>query len=290
MISPWWIVPLAVLGLAVGGLQRAAVFRHSAGYGGPPRTHCPACAALLVPGDGRCAIRGSGRRTTAPRGGGGAAPVGGRGMTVLPFTGRCPACAAAIGPPPLSVESITVLLLAGLAAVTVSAGGAGGAAGRNGGALGACAGELLAFGWLAVLAVPLAFVDTAVRRLPDRLTLPAYAGTLTILAVTAAAVQRPDDALRTVLGGLAMSAFYLLLFLIHPAGIGLGDAKLALALGSALGWLGWSEVLAGLFLTHLFGGLYGAALLALGRAQRGTEIPFGPFMIIGTFAVILSGS
>ncbi|GAA3447984.1 prepilin peptidase [Planomonospora venezuelensis] len=286
MISPWWTVPpaalaLIALALVAGGLQRAAVFRHSVEHGRPPRAHCPACAARLVPGAGGDALRGNRRRAAAPRGGGRPALPGGPGMAVLPSTGRCPACSAEIGPPPFSVELITALLLADLAAVAVPTGEAGGPGGPPG--------ELLAFGWLAVLAVPLAFVDTAVRRLPDRLTLPAWAGTLTILAVTAALGHRPGDLVTAVLGGLAMGAFYLLLFLIHPAGIGLGDAKLGLALGSALGWFGWNEVLAGLFLTHLLGGLYGAALLALRRARRGTEIPFGPFMIIAAFAVILTG-
>lgn len=233
--------------LVAGSPQRAAVFRHSVGHDRPPRVRCPACARRLLP------------------------ERAGEWPALWP-TGRCPNCAAPIGPPPLSVELITALLLLSLAAETASPG------------------ELAAFGWLAVLAVPLAFVDLAVYRLPDRLTLPAYAGFIALLSVTALTEQRSGDLARAVLGGLVLGAFYLLLFLVNPAGVGLGDAKLALALGSAMGWLGWTHLLTGTFLTYLLGGLYGVLLIALRRAHRKTEIPFGPFMIIGAFGAVLVGA
>jgi leader peptidase (prepilin peptidase)/N-methyltransferase len=190
---------------------------------------------------------------------------------VLPLTGRCPSCSALLGPPLLAVELVTALALVTLASATSSPG------------------ELLAFGWLAVLAVPLALVDVAVFRLPDRLTLLCYLGTLTLLTVTALGERRPDDLARALAGGLAMAAFYLVLFLIHPAGLGLGDVKLAATLGTALGWSGWTSVLTGVLLTYLAGALYGLALIATRRATRKSEIPFGPFMIVGTLGSILAG-
>jgi len=154
----------------------------------------------------------------------------------------------------------------------------------------AAAAELAAFAWLGVVAVPLAAVDAAVFRLPDRLTALAYAGTLAPLTLAALAAQRHDDLLRAVLGGLAMSAFYLLLFLINPEGTGLGDVKLGAALGTALGWLGWIPLVAGAFLAYLGAALYGLALMAARRARRTSEIPFGPFMLLGAFAVIMTGA
>lgn len=258
MIPFWWAALSIAVALVAGAPQRAAVLGHSvvppAGPGRSAGVHCPACAFRLVP---------------APREAGPALwPVL---WPVLWPTGRCPACAAVIGPPPLSVELITALLLLSLATAVTSRG------------------EIAAFGWLALLAVPLAFVDLAAHRLPDRLTLSAHAGLLTLLSVTALTEHRPDDLARAALGGVALSAFYLLLFLIHPFGIGLGDVKLALALGSALGWSGWPDLLAGTFLTHLLGGAYALALVGLRRAHRKTEIPFGPFMIVGAFWVLLAG-
>ncbi|GHH64333.1 prepilin peptidase [Streptosporangium violaceochromogenes] len=269
VIPIWWVALSIAVSLMAGAPQRAAVLGYSAvppaGHGLSAGVRCPACAFRLVPAAGIIPAARSGRPASwpVPR----SVP-----WPVLWPTGRCPACAAPVGPPPLSVELITALLLLSLAATATSRG------------------EVAAFGWLALLAVPLAFVDLAAHRLPDPLTLSAHAGLLALLSVTALIEHRPDDLVRAALGGVALSAFYLLLFLIHPFGIGLGDVKLALALGSALGWSGWPDLLAGTFLTYLLGGVYALVLVGLRRAHRKTEIPFGPFMIIGSFWVVLAGS
>jgi leader peptidase (prepilin peptidase)/N-methyltransferase len=146
--------------------------------------------------------------------------------------------------------------------------------------------------WLTLCGVPLAFTDIAVRRLPDRLTGAAYAGTLLLLltaATAAAATTGPWPALlRAFLGGLALAACYLLLMIISPSGMGLGDVKLAASLGVLLAWFGWRTLLAGGAAGFLLSGLYGIALLATRRATRKQQLPVGPFMIAGTLAVILA--
>jgi len=141
--------------------------------------------------------------------------------------------------------------------------------------------------WLAACAVPLAFIDTAVRRLPDRLTIPAYAGTAVLLLAAAATGGHWPILLRAVLGGLALAALYLALLLISPAAMGLGDVKLALSLGTLLAWFGWRTLIAGGLAGFGLGGLFGLALLVSGRATRKQHIAFGPFMILGAFLVIL---
>ncbi|GAA2895545.1 hypothetical protein GCM10010517_60330 [Streptosporangium fragile] len=186
-------------------------------------------------------------------------------------------------PPVGAVEAVTALALAALA---LRAAWPGLPAEEGVTPVGRAA-ELLAFGWLAAVAVALAFVDAAVHRLPDRLTLAAYLGTVTLLAVSAAVDGRPGDLLGAGLGGVALAGFYLVLFLVNPAGMGLGDVKFAGGLGTALGWLGWNTLVTGTFLGLLAGGLYGAALVVLRRAGRKSEIPFGPFMAVGALAAAL---
>ncbi|MBG0817310.1 prepilin peptidase [Planomonospora sp. ID82291] len=190
------------------------------------------------------------------------------------------------GPPPLAVEALTAAALGALALRAVAGGPL---PDLSAAAVVAWSAELLALCWLAAVCVLLAFVDAAVHRLPDRFTLAAYLGTAVPLTAAAAAGGRSDDLLRAGLGGLALAVFYLVLFLVNPAGMGLGDVKLAASLGTALGWFGWDVLVAGAFLGFLAGGLYGGALLLARRANRRSEIPFGPFMIIGTFAVLLAG-
>jgi leader peptidase (prepilin peptidase)/N-methyltransferase len=141
--------------------------------------------------------------------------------------------------------------------------------------------------WLAACAVPLAFIDAAVRRLPDRLTIPAYAGTAVLLLAAAAAGGHWPILARAALGGFALAALYLALLLISPSAMGLGDVKLAASLGTLLAWFGWRALIAGGFAGFGLGGLFGVALLVSGRATRKQHIPFGPFMILGAFLVIL---
>ena len=176
-------------------------------------------------------------------------------------------------PPALVAGAVTAILLGGLAARVHP---------------GHSALVLAAACWLAVCAVPLACADLAVQRLPDPLTGAAYAGTV-VLLLLAAAVSGPWSALfRALLGGLALAGFYLLLILISPSGMSLGDVKLAASLGTLLAWFGWRLLLAGGFAGFLLGGIYGIALLASGRATRKQPIPYGPFMIAGAVLAVLA--
>jgi leader peptidase (prepilin peptidase)/N-methyltransferase len=142
--------------------------------------------------------------------------------------------------------------------------------------------------WLAACAVPLACTDVAVQRLPDPLTGAAYAGTVALL-LAAAAVGGPWSALvRALLGGLALAGFYLLLMIVSPSGMSLGDVKLAASLGTLLAWFGWRLLIGGGFAGFLLAGLYAGALLVSGRAGRKQAIPFGPFMIAGAVLAVIA--
>jgi len=86
-------------------------------------------------------------------------------------------------------------------------------------------------------------------------------------------------------GAAAVGAALLTLHAIsRGCGIGLGDVKLGATLGMALGLAGGLTAIA---LAFVFGGGYGAWLLATRRAQRDTSIRFGPFIAAGTFATLL---
>jgi leader peptidase (prepilin peptidase)/N-methyltransferase len=148
---------------------------------------------------------------------------------------------------------------------------------------------LPAFGYLAVISAPLAFIDVAVRRLPDALTLPSYPVALVLLGAAAAVTPHGGRHLVTGLIGMAAAlAFFGLQVFIYPAGIGWGDVKLSGVIGLYLGWFGARAVLTGLIGGYLLAALAGLVLIAARRATRKTHIPFGPFMLAGALAVILS--
>lgn len=159
-------------------------------------------------------------------------------------------------------------------------------------ALAAAAGprpEAAVFVGLAPVLVLLALVDRAVHRLPDVLTLPLAAACAALLGAAALLPGAAGSWRLALLGGLALGAAYLVLFLINPAGMGLGDVKLALALGVALGWYGWGVWAAGAFLGLLYGAVYGLYLVLSGRAGRDQGFAFGPFMAAGALTGVLLG-
>jgi leader peptidase (prepilin peptidase) / N-methyltransferase len=149
--------------------------------------------------------------------------------------------------------------------------------------------ELPAFLYLGAVGVALAMIDIDVKRLPNAIVLPSYLVAAALLTVATAVDGRWDDLLRAGLGMVALYAFYFLLALVYPAGMGFGDVKLAGVLGLYLGWLGWAEVVTGGFLGFLFGGVVGGGLVLVRRAGRKSMLPFGPFMLAGALVAIVWG-
>ncbi|MFK4253422.1 prepilin peptidase [Streptomyces angustmyceticus] len=185
--------------------------------------------------------------------------------------GHCPHCGA-YGPGALPTAAATALACAALAAATGP---------RP---------ELAAWLVLTPLAVLLVTVDWRVRRLPDELTVPlAVLGAL-LLGLAGWLTGEGGAWRRALLGGLVLGGCYLLLHLVNPAGLGMGDVKLAVGLGVALGWYGWRTLVTGGAAGVLAGALYGAGLLLLGRGARDTAMPLGPFMILGAFCGLLLGA
>jgi len=189
---------------------------------------------------------------------------------VLAVSARCAACGSRTGPPPLAVELTSALLLGALAARV-----------HPGLVLAAAC-------WLALCSVPLAFIDAAVRRLPDVFTGPAFVGTALLLLAAVAASGHWHVLAQSVLGSAALAGFCLALAVISPSGMGMGDAKAAAGLGIMLAWRGWAALVAGGFAGFLLAAVYGVALMISGRATRKHQIPLGPFMIAGAFLAILA--
>jgi leader peptidase (prepilin peptidase)/N-methyltransferase len=88
---------------------------------------------------------------------------------------------------------------------------------------------------------------------------------------------------------VALFLLYLVMALVYPAGMGMGDVKLAGVLGMGLAWLGWGEWVVGAFLAFLLGAVVGIGLMLFRRAGRRSAIPFGPFMVAGALLGIVVG-
>lgn len=144
--------------------------------------------------------------------------------------------------------------------------------------------------YLAAISVALTVIDVDVHRLPDAIVLPSYPVAAVLLGGGLALAGDARRVVGALLGAVALWGFYRVLVLVHPKGMGWGDVKLAGLLGLYLGSLGWGALVVGAFLGFLLGGVLGGALLLVGRAGRKTRIPFGPFMIVGTWLGALWGT
>lgn len=144
--------------------------------------------------------------------------------------------------------------------------------------------------WFVAVCIALAMIDIDVKRLPNSLVLSSWAVVAVGLAVTAGVEGSWDQLASAGLGALAMGAAYLLLAVIYPAGMGMGDVKLAVLLGMVLGWFGVAQVAVGFFAGFLLGAIWGLVLIGSKRGGRKTALPFGPFMIAGSWAALVWGS
>ena len=137
--------------------------------------------------------------------------------------------------------------------------------------------------------VALSVIDLVHFLLPNRIVYPLTFATVALLVLAAAG----DDAWgafgRALLGGAAAMLALGMLHLVSPRSMGFGDVKLAFVLGLALGWLGWGELLLGLFCGFLAGAVVGVALIVLRHRGRKDHLPFGPFLAFGTLVVLLWG-
>jgi leader peptidase (prepilin peptidase)/N-methyltransferase len=157
------------------------------------------------------------------------------------------------------------------------------------GAVGAWAGlswVLPALLYLVAISIALTMIDLELKRLPNAIVLPSYPIAAALLTAPALAEGEPGRLLHAAIGGAALYAFYFVLMVINPRGMGFGDVKLAGVLGFYLGWFGWEYAVVGAFLGFLAGGVVGLILMALGRAGRKSQIPFGPYMMIGAWLAL----
>lgn len=153
------------------------------------------------------------------------------------------------------------------------------------------------FGWpaiayaaLAAVLVVLSVIDVETHLLPNVITYPAFLGGLGLIVVLSLALGHGGHLPSALIGGFTAFALLLVLHVILPAGMGLGDVKLAPTLGLFLGWMydspltAVSLVLYALLIASAGGGLVGLAVNTL-RRRRG-EFPFGPALAAATLTVI----
>jgi leader peptidase (prepilin peptidase)/N-methyltransferase len=175
--------------------------------------------------------------------------------------GRCRNCGTPISPLYPAVELATALLVA---ACVLEFG---------------LSAEMLVASFFCAVLVAVTATDLTHRIIPNRIVLPAF-----VVILVAQTLIEPSP--EWVLAALGASGFLFLAVLAYPAGMGMGDVKLALVMGAALG-----KTVAVALMVGMFTALVPAVFLLVrhGSKARKMGIPFGPFLALGSVVALFAG-
>ena len=137
---------------------------------------------------------------------------------------------------------------------------------------------LVAAFFCAVLVV-ISAIDIEQRIVPNKIVLPA-----TAIVLVAQTLLHPS--FEWLIAALCAALFLFLPALVYPAGLGMGDVKLALLLGAMLG----AEVAVAMAIGLLAAVVPSVVLLAMkGSAARKMALPFAPFLALGGLVALFTG-
>jgi leader peptidase (prepilin peptidase) / N-methyltransferase len=181
----------------------------------------------------------------------------------LLLRGRCRNCGTRISPRYPLVELVTALVFAAVVAVR-----------------GFDDDLVLELPFVAAL-IALAAIDFDRKLLPNKIVYP-----LAAYGVIATLLVDRDDLVENLIAGAGAFAFLLLAVIAYPRGMGMGDVKLAGAMGLYLGL----SVIPALLTAFLTGSLVGVVIIAReGAAGRKKAVPFGVFLALGGIVGVLAG-
>jgi leader peptidase (prepilin peptidase)/N-methyltransferase len=250
------VVLASLLGLAFGSFANVVAYRVPAGMSLLHPSRCPSCEAPIRSWQN--------------------VPV----LSWLLLRGRCAECSVRISPRYPATEAINAVAFALLAWFVPSVLGITGVPGVL---------VWTAFAWLAVVTSVLVMIDLDTQRLPNVVVLPSYGVGLVLLSLACVFGADWSAMLRALIGMAVMYAVYSAIRLVRPDGMGGGDVKLSGVAGLYLGWVGWGALAVGWLAAFVLGAGFAIALMAGGRANRRTALPFGPWLLAGTWAGIWFG-
>jgi leader peptidase (prepilin peptidase) / N-methyltransferase len=137
--------------------------------------------------------------------------------------------------------------------------------------------------------VALSWIDLKTKRLPRGIIYVTAMLGVPLLCVAALVEHEPKRIWMMLLGAAISLAVMALIYWTSRGGMGDGDVRLSPLLGAYLGFLNPGLALVGLFFGFFIGAVVGVGLMVLKRAGRRTEVPFGPFLALGTILAIFHG-
>jgi len=184
-------------------------------------------------------------------------------LSWLLLRGRCRHCGASISPRYPAVELLTAASFAAVVAVR-----------------GFDEGLVLELPFVACL-IALAGIDLDHKLLPNKIVYP-----MAVYGLVATALVDTGDLVEHLIAGAAAFTFMFAALVAYPRGMGMGDVKLAGAMGLYLGL----SVVPAMLTAFLTGTIVGLGIMAREGAQaRKKAVPFGVFLAIGGLVGVLAG-
>jgi prepilin signal peptidase PulO-like enzyme (type II secretory pathway) len=126
------------------------------------------------------------------------------------------------------------------------------------------------------------FYDLLHMEIPDEVMLPSIA-----IAFIGSLFSPTISLSNALIGATIITGFFLLQIVVSKGKwLGGGDLRIGAFMGLILGW---QYTLVALFVSYLVGSLISVSLLLTGRLSRKSQVPFGPFLVIGTLAALFYG-
>lgn len=118
---------------------------------------------------------------------------------------------------------------------------------------------------------------------PDRVIIPAL-----IISILIKLLLLPHQLASSVISGFLIGLFFLILVVVTKGkGMGGGDIKLGAFIGLSLGFPGGFLAI---MLGFLLGAIFGLLAIILGKKSLKDAVPFGPFLVIGSFITLFWGN
>lgn len=135
--------------------------------------------------------------------------------------------------------------------------------------------------------VQLAYCDLTRRLLPKTLVYALSTAVILSGVVAAGIVHQWHRLLVATIGGLAFFTLFFVINLVNPRWLAFGDVRLSLVVGFGLAWVSPMALLEGFVFANLLAAVVGGVLIAAHRADRGSALPFGLYLALGTALVLL---
>ena len=247
-------IVIFIFGLLIGSFLNAVIYRLHSGEGiVKTRSHCVKCGHVLT------------WRELVPI------------FSFIIQKGRCRACSARISLQYPFVELATAILFV---LVLFSHGGS------------PAGGQFFSLVYLLIISSLLIVIfvyDLKHYIIPDKIVYPAImvSGIWYLVSSIFLDSYTKYSIVDIIYSPVGAFAFFAAIFFVSKGKwLGFGDVKLVFFMGLLLGWPG---ILVALFAAFMLGGIMGLGLIATGKKNMKSQVPFGPVLVVGTFAALFWG-